>query len=117
MLTLEKKPTMKLKMIDCPSCDAKMPELRLTEYGYNFCVKCSEDGNKVKPKHAITVMMGEGDHTWVETIIMDDDQYTQYQNDEIARKNMDKTDKADMLKMDDNTSLQDTTIIKMENGK
>ena len=45
MLTLKKKQTMKYKMIDCPSCNIKMPELRLTEYGYNFCVECSENGN------------------------------------------------------------------------
>jgi len=67
-----------LKMIPCTKCDGTMPELRLTEYGYNFCIKCSESGNYVKPKQGINVMMGEGDHTWVETIIMDAEEYDQY---------------------------------------
>jgi len=67
-----------LKMIPCTKCDGTMPELRLTEYGYNFCIKCSESGNYVKPKQGINVLMGEGDHTWVETIIMDAEEYDQY---------------------------------------
>jgi hypothetical protein len=58
-----------------------MPELRLTEYGYNFCIKCSESGNYVKPKQGINVLMGEGDHTWVETIIMSAETYDQYLSD------------------------------------
>ena len=62
-------------------------------------------------------MMGEGDHTWVETIIMDDDQYYKYQNEERARKNMDETDKSEMLDMDEDKTTQDSTVIKMENGK
>jgi hypothetical protein len=67
-----------LKMIPCTKCDGDMPELRKTLYGYNFCIKCSESKNLIKPKHGVPVMMGEGDHTYVETIIMDDDQYQTY---------------------------------------
>ena len=70
-----------LKMIPCTKCDGTMPELRLTEYGYNFCIKCSESGNYVKPKQGINVLMGEGDHTWVETIIMSAETYDQYLSD------------------------------------
>ena len=36
MLTIEKKQTMKYKMIECRSCGGDMPELRLTKYGYNI---------------------------------------------------------------------------------
>ena len=67
-----------LKMIPCTKCSGNMPELRLTEYGYTFCINCSESGNYVKPKQGINVLMGEGDHTWVETIIMDAEEYDQY---------------------------------------
>ena len=77
-LIMEKPP---LKMIPCTKCDGTMPELRLTEYGYNFCIKCSESGNYVKPKQGINVLMGEGDHTWVETIIMSAETYDQYLSD------------------------------------
>ncbi len=117
MLTIEKKQTMKYKMIECRSCGGDMPELRLTQYGYNFCVTCSETGNKVKAKHGIPVMMGEGDHTWIETVIMDDDQYQQYQNQERAYKNMDKSNKAEVQNMDDDKNLHGPITIKDIDGK
>jgi hypothetical protein len=69
-----------LKMIPCSKCDDDMPELRKTLYGYTFCIKCSESKNLIKPKHGVPVMMGEGDHTYIETVIMDDDQYQTYMN-------------------------------------
>ena len=117
MLTIEKKQTMKYEMIECRSCGGDMPELRLTQYGYNFCVTCSETGNKVKVKHGIPVMMGEGDHTWIETVIMDDDQYQQYQNQERAYKNMDKSNKAEVQNMDDDKNLYGPITIKDIDGK
>ena len=71
MLTLEKKPNMKLKMIECRSCGNDMPELRLTEYGYKVCVNCSS----VSTKRGISITKGSGDHTWTETVVMEEDQY------------------------------------------
>lgn len=91
---------MEYKMIPCTSCGEDMPELRLTQYGYNFCVKCSESGNMIKPKHGVPVLMGEGDHTWVETVIMDDDQYQAYKNHKKAERNLKKNNKAEMRNMD-----------------
>ena len=91
---------MEYKMIPCTSCGEDMPELRLTKYGYNFCVKCSESGNMIKPKHGVPVLMGEGDHTWVETVIMDDDQYQSYKNHKKAERNLKKNNKAEMRNMD-----------------
>ena len=117
MLQTIKKQNMKYKMIECRSCGGDMPELRLLQYGYNFCVTCSETKNKVKAKHGISVMMGEGDHTWIETIIMDDDQYQQYQRQENAVKNLDKNGKAEMQDMDDDKNLYGPITIKDENGK
>ena len=97
---------MKYKMIPCASCEKDMPELRLTQYNYDFCVECSESGNRVKAKHGVAVMMGEGDHTWVETIIMDDDQYKSYQQNQNAERNLGKKNKAEMVDMDkDNKTL------------
>ena len=55
-------------MIPCNSCGEPMPELRTTLYGYKFCVNCST----TKPKKALNVTFGEGDHTFNETIIIDD---------------------------------------------
>jgi hypothetical protein len=50
----------KLKMISCIVCKGDMPELRLEKFGYTNCVNCST----VKPKRAIMVTGGSGDHTW-----------------------------------------------------
>ena len=91
---------MEYKMIPCNICREDMPELRLTEYNYSFCVKCSESCNKVKAKHGVPVMMGEGDHTWVETLIMDEDQFQNYQNNERALKGLKKLNKSEMQNMD-----------------
>jgi len=91
---------MEYKMIPCNICREDMPELRLTKYNYSFCVKCSESCNKVKAKHGVPVMMGEGDHTWVETLIMDEDQFQNYQNNERALKGLKKLNKSEMQNMD-----------------
>jgi hypothetical protein len=99
---------MEYKMIPCKICGGKMPELRLTNYGYNFCVTCSETGNMVKPKQGVAVMMGEGDHTWVETIIMDEDQYKIYQNQQNALKNLGKNNKTEILNMDNDDDDEKT---------
>jgi hypothetical protein len=56
-----------LKMIPCPKCGKDFPELRLTKYGYNFCVNCSTTEKKV----GITTVEGSGDHTYNDLIIMD----------------------------------------------
>jgi hypothetical protein len=117
MLQTIKRPTMKLKMIPCSNCGEPMPELRLTKAGFSYCVTCSENGLGAGKKHGIPVMMGEGDHTWIETVIMDDDQFAQYQRNEKALKNLDKTNKAEMQDMDDDKNLYGPVSIKDKNGK
>ena len=118
MLQTIKKSTMKYKMIPCSSCGEPMPELRLTQYGYDFCVTCSENGKGQGKKHGIPVMMGEGDHTWIETVIMDDNQFEAYQRNEKVLKDLPKTNKAEMLNMDkEERNLIGPLTIKDENGK
>ena len=56
-----------ITFISCSVCNEPMPELRLTKYGYRFCVNCSP----TKPKQALNVQFGEGDHTYNDTIILD----------------------------------------------
>jgi len=63
-----------------------MPELRLTQYGYDFCVECSTVG----VKRGIPVQMGTGDHTWTETIIMEEDTYKKY-TEEILKQKLEPT--------------------------
>ena len=62
---------MELKMIKCPKCGADMPELRLTQYGYDFCVNCSTVG----AKKGVPVLRGTGDHTWNEIEIVEEQYY------------------------------------------
>ncbi len=101
MLQTIKKTNMKLKMIPCSSCDEPMPELRLTKVGFDYCLKCSENGLGAGRKQGIPIMMGEGDHTWIETVIMDADQYESYLNQEKAEKKLDKENKAEKIDFDD----------------
>lgn len=54
-------------MIPCPKCGDPFPELRLTKFGYNFCVNCSD----VDAVVGITTIEGSGDHTYNDIIIMD----------------------------------------------
>ena len=60
-----------MKMIPCPQCGEDFPELRKTKYGYNFCVNCSEVG----AKRGVPMTFGTGDHTWTETLILDEKDY------------------------------------------
>ena len=110
--------TKKLKMIPCSNCGAMMPELRLLKYGYSYCVKCSEAGLGEGRKQGVPVLMGEGDHTWTETVIMTDSQYKDYLKNEKALKNLDKTGKAEMLNMDkEERNLYGLVTIKDTDGK
>ena len=58
---------MNLEMISCTRCGNDMPKLRLTTYGYNFCVSCSD----VKPKVGRIRVVGEGDYTATELDVLD----------------------------------------------
>ena len=90
----------KMKMIPCSNCGTPMPELRLLKYGYSYCVKCSEEGLGESKKVGMPILMGEGDHTWVETVIMTEEQYEQYAAQDKAEKKLDKSNKAEKLDFD-----------------
>jgi hypothetical protein len=61
---------MQLEMIPCPKCGNDFPKKR-KELGYHVCVNCST----VKPVVGITTIEGEGDHTYNDLIIMDQDRF------------------------------------------
>jgi hypothetical protein len=46
-----------------------MPKLRLDNYGYDFCINCSD----VKPKVGRIRVIGEGDYTATELDVLDQD--------------------------------------------
>ena len=77
-----------MKMIPCSKCGTPMPELRLTQYGYDFCVSCSTVG----AKKGVPILRGVGDHTWTETVIMEEDDYKKFQElDAIENKALSNT--------------------------
>ena len=60
---------MSLEQIKCTRCKNDMPKLRLDNYGYDFCINCSD----VKPKVGRIRVVGEGDYTATELDIVDQD--------------------------------------------
>lgn len=72
-------------MIPCKICKQDMPELRKIKFGYDFCIECSN----VKPKQGISIQLGEGDHTYTETIIVDDSKPTEENWDRLVEENED----------------------------
>jgi hypothetical protein len=60
---------MDLEKIKCTRCKDDMPKLRLDNYGYDFCVNCSD----VKPKVGRIRVIGEGDYTVTELDVLDQD--------------------------------------------
>jgi len=90
------KTTRTVKMIPCIKCKNDMPELRLTQYGYKVCVNCSTVG----AKRGVPVTRGSGDHTYTETIIMEEDQYQDFVLATAIERGDTQTAKAEMLNMD-----------------
>ena len=90
------KTPIKMEMISCSRCSSSMPKLRLTKYGYDFCVNCSTVGTK----RGIPVTKGSGDHTWTETVIMEEDQYEQFVVASAIERGDKNVAKAEMLNMD-----------------
>jgi len=61
--------------MNCTKCGEVIPEGRLKALpGAKTCVACSN----VKMKGVVTVMKGEGDHTWIETIHLEHDEHKKY---------------------------------------
>jgi len=60
---------MEFEMIKCSRCQGDMPKLRLDNYGYDFCINCSD----VKPKVGRIRVIGEGDYTVTELDVLDQD--------------------------------------------
>jgi hypothetical protein len=59
----------------CKSCGEQIHPKRLEILPTAItCVGCST----AKRKGAVTLLQGEGDHTWVETIFLEHDEYQQY---------------------------------------
>jgi hypothetical protein len=95
---------MSLELIKCKSCGNDMPKLRLTQYGYDFCTNCST----VMPKVGRTLTLGEGDHTWNELEILDQETAKKLIELEMQHQNY-KLDQNPLL--DFNQDLTDDDVV------
>ena len=73
-----------IKMIECTRCKEDMPELRLTRFGYDFCINCSEE----KPLQALSITGGDGDHTYNTIQVITSDQSDSIQRQKELNKNI-----------------------------
>ncbi len=71
-----------MEMIDCTRCREAMPKLRLTKFGYDFCINCSTE----RPKKAINITGGSGDHTYNTIEVVTSDQYDAYKKQQELNK-------------------------------
>jgi hypothetical protein len=71
-----------MEMIDCARCGEAMPKLRLTKFGYDFCINCSTE----KPKRAINITGGSGDHTYNTIEVVTSEQYDVYKKQQELNK-------------------------------
>tara|TARA_R110000787_G_scaffold240999_1_gene347233 strand:- start:1343 stop:1594 length:252 start_codon:yes stop_codon:yes gene_type:complete len=71
-----------MKMIKCSKCSEDMPELRLTKFGYKCCVNCSTE----KPKVAVSITGGSGDHTYNTIQVVTSEQYDSIKRQEKLGK-------------------------------
>ena len=72
-------------MTNCVKCGEIIPEGRLKALpGAKTCVSCSS----VQKKGTVTIMKGEGDHTWIETIHLEHEDYKKYMEAENKLRKM-----------------------------
>ena len=91
-----------LEMISCTRCSGQMPKLRLDQYGYDFCVTCSD----VKPKVGRIRVVGEGDYTATEMDILDQDIARRLQELENTSRGV-KNNPLEILNFDEDEVLDD----------
>ena len=70
-------------IMDCRICGEEIHPKRLEILpGTKTCVSCST----TSPKRGAIVVGGEGDHTWNDLMVMDEDQYNQYEESKKEKK-------------------------------
>jgi predicted metal-binding protein len=66
----------------CIVCDELIPEGRLKALPTTkVCINCSHTGKK----RGLPVQFGKGDHTYIETILLDEEEYEQYYNSKLKK--------------------------------
>jgi len=97
---------MGLEQIKCTRCGNDMPKLRLTQYGYDFCISCSD----VKPKVGRIRVVGEGDYTATELDVLDQDTAKRLQELENSARGVRNTP-LEILNFDEDELADDSKAI------
>lgn len=97
---------MELEKIKCSRCNGDMPKLRLDQYGYDFCVSCSD----VKPKVGRIRVVGEGDYTATELDILDQDTARRLQEMENTARGV-KNNPLEILNYDEDEVADDAKAL------
>jgi hypothetical protein len=99
---------MELEKIKCSRCQEDMPKLRLTIYGYDFCVNCSD----VKPKVGRIRVIGEGDYTVTELDVLDQDVARKLQEMENTSRGI-KNNPLEVLDFDEDEASDDLKTLEI----
>lgn len=83
----------------CRVCQEEIPQKRLEILPHTeTCVNCSS----AKPYKAVSIVLGEGDHTWNDIQIMSDEQYQKYRElEKQTRENIKKIKEIEALDIPD----------------
>jgi len=71
------------------------------------CVDCSTTGSK----RGVPMMFGEKDHTWTDMVIMDPEEFDQYEKLNQQQPTFEILDKSEMNSDEDDLSDWDTTLL------
>lgn len=97
---------MSLEQIKCTRCKNDMPKLRLDNYGYDFCINCSD----VKPKVGRIRVVGEGDYTATELDVLDQDTARKLQEMENTSRGV-RNVPLEILNFDEDELVDDSRAI------
>ena len=95
-----------MEQIKCTRCKNDMPKLRLDNYGYDFCINCSD----VKPKVGRIRVVGEGDYTATELDVLDQDTARRLQEMENTSRGV-RNVPLEILNFDEDELVDDSRAI------
>ena len=93
----------------CVKCREEINPLRLKALPTaKTCVDCSTTG----AKRGVPMMFGEKDHTWTDMVIMESDEFDQFEKASKQKSTFDTLDKTEMnMDGDDDGSSWDNTLL------
>ena len=92
----------------CIKCKEEINPLRIKALPTaKTCVECSTTG----AKRGVSMMFGEKDHTWNDMVIMEPEEFDQFEKLNNQQSTFEVLDKSEMNSDDDDLSDWDTTLM------